>query len=620
MKLIFHYMKSYKRYLFLNFLGVCSFALAELGIPTLIARMINNGIMTGDRGYILYMGGILLTVATVGALGSILLGWCGSKISTAVTRDIRNDVFRKVQSFSPSEMNRFGVSSLIVRTGNDAFQIQMFVNVLLRTAMLTPMMILFSFSLTFMTSVPLSLVILATLPIILLGVLGVTRAAKPLSVKQQERLDELNRISKENLMGVRVIRSFNNDAYEQARFSEANQAYAGYSKRVFRLMMLTQPIFFFLMNLAILVIFWLAGSMIQRGSFQVGDLVAFQDYVFHAMFSTMLFCTVLVMYPKAAVSARRIEEVLNTESSVADRESLADGVGSADRAGSADQAAPTDRAGSASLQSSAAQSAGPSTGASPLSQASPASLVFDHVTFAYPDGEEAVLHDISFEARAGETVAVIGSTGSGKSTLISLIPRFYDVSAGRILLGGRDLKDYPLKEFRSRIGFIPQKANLFTGSIRKNLAFARPDASDGELLEALKTAQGYDFVMEQKGGLDAPITEGGSNFSGGQKQRLCIARALVGKPQIYVFDDSFSALDFATDARLRAALKPVTKDAVTLIVAQRVSTIMDADRILVLDNGEMAGLGTHRELLRTCPVYYEIAASQLTEEELSHEA
>ena len=620
MKLIFHYMKSYKRYLFLNFLGVCSFALAELGIPTLIARMINNGIMTGDQGYILYMGGILLTVATVGALGSILLGWCGSKISTAVTRDIRNDVFRKVQSFSPSEMNRFGVSSLIVRTGNDAFQIQMFVNVLLRTAMLTPMMILFSFSLTFMTSVPLSLVILATLPIILLGVLGVTRAAKPLSVKQQERLDELNRISKENLMGVRVIRSFNNDAYEQARFSEANQAYAGYSKRVFRLMMLTQPIFFFLMNLAILVIFWLAGSMIQRGSFQVGDLVAFQDYVFHAMFSTMLFCTVLVMYPKAAVSARRIEEVLNTESIVADRESLADGVGSADRAGSADQAAPTDRAGSASLQSSAAQSAGPGTDTAALSQASPASLVFDHVTFAYPDGEEAVLHDISFEARAGETVAVIGSTGSGKSTLISLIPRFYDVSAGRILLGGRDLKDYPLKELRSRIGFIPQKANLFTGSIRKNLAFARPDASDGELLEALKTAQGYDFVMEQKGGLDAPITEGGSNFSGGQKQRLCIARALVGKPQIYVFDDSFSALDFATDARLRAALKPVTKDAVTLIVAQRVSTIMDADRILVLDNGEMAGLGTHRELLRTCPVYYEIAASQLTEEELSHEA
>ena len=591
MRLIFHYMKAYKRYLLLNLLGVCSFALVELGIPTLIARMINNGIMTGDRGYICSMGAVLLAVATAGALGSILLGWCGAKISTAVTRDIRNDVFRRVQSFSPSEMNQFGVSSLIVRTGNDAFQVQMFVNVLLRTAMVTPLMILFSFSLTFTTSIPLSLVILTTLPMILLGVLGVTRAARPLSIRQQERLDELNRISKENLMGVRVIRSFGNDAYEQARFSKANQDYAGYSKRVFRLMMLTQPVFFFLMNLAILVIFWLAGFMIEAGTLQVGDLVAFQDYVFHAMFSTMLFCTVLVMYPKAAVSARRIEEVLNTQSIVkdgAEHSSSVPGPEMARLSGGSREAAP--------------------------------SLVFDHVTFAYPDGEEAVIRNISFEARAGETVAVIGSTGSGKSTLVGLIPRFYDVSEGRILLNGRDLKTYPLKELRRRIGFIPQKANLFSGTIRRNLSFANPQASDEELCKALKTAQGYDFVMEQKGGLDAMITEGGSNFSGGQKQRLSIARALVGNPQIYVFDDSFSALDFSTDARLRRALKPVTKNAVTLIVAQRVSTIMDADRILVLEGGEMAGLGTHRQLLKTCPVYYEIAASQLTEEELSYEA
>ena len=591
MRLIFHYMKAYKRYLLLNLLGVCSFALVELGIPTLIARMINNGIMTGDRGYICSMGAVLLAVAAAGALGSILLGWCGAKISTAVTRDIRNDVFRRVQSFSPSEMNQFGVSSLIVRTGNDAFQVQMFVNVLLRTAMVTPLMILFSFSLTFTTSIPLSLVILTTLPMILLGVLGVTRAARPLSIRQQERLDELNRISKENLMGVRVIRSFGNDAYEQARFSKANQDYAGYSKRVLRLMMLSQPVFFFLMNLAILVIFWLAGFMIEAGTLQVGNLVAFQDYVFHAMFSTMLFCTVLVMYPKAAVSARRIEEVLNTQSIVkdgAEHSSSVPGPEMARLSGGSREAAP--------------------------------SLVFDHVTFAYPDGEEAVIRNISFEARAGETVAVIGSTGSGKSTLVGLIPRFYDVSEGRILLNGRDLKTYPLKELRRRIGFIPQKANLFSGTIRRNLSFANPQASDEELCKALKTAQGYDFVMEQKGGLDAMITEGGSNFSGGQKQRLSIARALVGNPQVYVFDDSFSALDFATDARLRRALKSVTKNAVTLIVAQRVSTIMEADRILVLEGGEMAGLGTHRQLLKTCPVYYEIAASQLTEEELSYEA
>ena len=582
MKLILHYMLRYKRYLLLNLLGVCSFALVELGIPTLIARMINGGVMTGDKVYIYQTGAVLMAVALAGALGSMLLGYCSAKISTSITRDIRSDVFRRVQQFSPSEMSRFGVSSLIVRTGNDAFQIQMFVNVLLRTAMLTPMMILFSFSLTFMTSIRLSLVILATLPVIFLGIFWVTRIADPLSEKQQEKLDELNRISKENLLGVRVVRSFNNDAWELSRFSSANDAYTGYSRKVFRLMMLTQPTFFFLMNLAILAIFWIAASMIQAGAMQAGSLVAFQDYVFHAMFSTMLFCTVLVMYPKAAVSARRITEILETESLIRD--------------------------------------AGEAAGAEPSAETGALTLTFDHVTFVYPDGEEAVLKDISFEARSGETVAFIGSTGSGKSTLISLIPRFYDVASGRILLNGRDLRDYPLKELRRKIGFIPQKANLFSGTIRENLSFAKPGASDEELCEALKTAQGYDFVMNQKDGLDTEISEGGSNFSGGQKQRLSIARALVGKPDIYIFDDSFSALDFATDARLRQALKPVTRQAITLIVAQRVSTIMHADRILVLDNGRLAGRGTHRQLLKSCPIYREIAASQLSEEELTYEA
>ena len=582
MKLILHYMLRYKRYLLLNLLGVCSFALVELGIPTLIARMINGGVMTGDKVYIYQTGAVLMAVALAGALGSMLLGYCSAKISTSITRDIRSDVFRQVQQFSPSEMSRFGVSSLIVRTGNDAFQIQMFVNVLLRTAMLTPMMILFSFSLTFMTSIRLSLVILATLPVIFLGIFWVTRIADPLSEKQQEKLDELNRISKENLLGVRVVRSFNNDAWELSRFSSANDAYTGYSRKVFRLMMLTQPTFFFLMNLAILAIFWIAASMIQAGAMQAGSLVAFQDYVFHAMFSTMLFCTVLVMYPKAAVSARRIAEILETESLIRD--------------------------------------AGEAAGAEPSAETGALTLTFDHVTFVYPDGEEAVLKDISFEARSGETVAFIGSTGSGKSTLISLIPRFYDAASGRILLNGRDLRDYPLKELRRKIGFIPQKANLFSGTIRENLSFAKPGASDEELCEALKTAQGYDFVMNQKDGLDTEISEGGSNFSGGQKQRLSIARALVGKPDIYIFDDSFSALDFATDARLRQALKPVTRQAITLIVAQRVSTIMHADRILVLDNGRLAGCGTHRQLLKSCPIYREIAASQLSEEELTYEA
>ena len=583
MRLIFHYMNQYKKYLFLNLVGVCSFALVELGIPTILAQMINNGVMTGDRNYIYKMGLLLLLVAVAGALGSILLGYCSAQISTAITRDIRNDVFRKVQSFSPSEMNQFGVSSLIIRTNNDAFQIQMFVNVLLRTAMLTPMMILFSFTLTFATSVRLSMVILATLPVILLGVLWVTRIAEPISQKQQEKLDEMNRISRENLTGIRVIRAFNNDSYEQKRFQASNDGYAGYSKKVFRLMMLTQPVFFFLMNLAILVIFWIAGNLIQAGSLQVGDLVAFQDYVFHAMFSTMLFCTVLVMYPKTAVSARRIREVLDTESIIKDQASV---VGCNEE----------------------------------IKGEKESGLEFVHVTFVYPDGEEAVLKDVSFQVRPGETIAFIGSTGSGKSTLINLIPRFYDVTSGEIRLNGKNLEDYTLEELRDRIGFIPQKANLFSGTIRKNLSYGKQEASDEELYEALRTAQGYDFVVNQKDGLDTVITEGGSNFSGGQKQRLSIARALVRKPDIYVFDDSFSALDFATDAKLRKALKPVTRKAMTMIVAQRVSTIMDADKIVVLDSGKVVGYGTHRQLLKSCSVYYEIAASQLSEEELLYEA
>ena len=583
MRLIFHYMNQYKKYLFLNLVGVCSFALVELGIPTILAQMINNGVMTGDRNYIYKMGLLLLLVAVAGALGSILLGYCSAQISTAITRDIRNDVFRKVQSFSPSEMNQFGVSSLIIRTNNDAFQIQMFVNVLLRTAMLTPMMILFSFTLTFATSVRLSMVILATLPVILLGVLWVTRIAEPISQKQQEKLDEMNRISRENLTGIRVIRAFNNDSYEQKRFQASNDGYAGYSKKVFRLMMLTQPVFFFLMNLAILVIFWIAGNLIQAGSLQVGDLVAFQDYVFHAMFSTMLVCTVLVMDPKTAVSARRIREVLDTESIIKDQASV---VGCNEE----------------------------------IKGEKESGLEFDHVTFVYPDGEEAVLKDVSFQVRPGETIAFIGSTGSGKSTLINLIPRFYDVTSGEIRLNGKNLEDYTLEELRDRIGFIPQKANLFSGTIRKNLSYGKQDASDEELYEALRTAQGYDFVVNQKDGLDTVITEGGSNFSGGQKQRLSIARALVRKPDIYVFDDSFSALDFATDAKLRKALKPVTRKAMTMIVAQRVSTIMDADKIVVLDSGKVVGYGTHRQLLKSCSVYYEIAASQLSEEELLYEA
>lgn len=372
-----------------------------------------------------------------------------------------------------------------------------------------------------------------------------------------------------------MIRAFTNDTYEKKRFDEANSSYMGYSKKLFKLMSVTQPIFFLLMNLAGMIIYWIASRMINSGTLQIGALVAFMDYLFHVMFSIMLFCLVFMMYPKAAVSAGRIRKVLETEPLIHSPKKDVCPLGGIDE------------------------------------------IEFRHVAFVYPDGEEAVLKDVSFSVKRGETIAFIGSTGSGKSTLINLIPRAYDVSAGHVLINGTDIREYDLERLRSRIGFIPQKAMLFTGTIADNLRYGKKDADMEELIHAAKTAQAYDFIME-KGGFDETITENATNVSGGQRQRLSIARALVRRPDVYVFDDSFSALDFKTDARLRRELKKETSDAIVMIVAQRISSIMDADQIIVLNEGTVVGTGTHRDLLKNCQVYREIALSQLSEEELAH--
>lgn len=578
MKLILKYLKKYKKLLVLNVISVFGFALVELGIPTIIANMIDIGVKNQDRNYLYSMWGAILVISIVGVAGTILLGYCCAKISTSITRDIRNDIFTKVQDFSPSEFNKFGISSLITRTNNDAFQIQMFINVILRTALMTPVMLVVSFIMTLRTSLDLSLVIAATLPIVILGVILVAKISEPMSQKQQASLDHLNRISRENLTGIKVIRAFNNDHYEQARFNETNVEFTGYTKKIFKLMSVTQPIFFLLMNLAAVFIFYLASQMIDAGTLQVGRLVAFQDYLFHAMFSMMLFCSVFVMYPRAAVSAKRIQEILSTQVLIKDKESTMDVPSVAEH-----------------------------------------SLEFDHVTFVYPDGEEPVLKDVSFKARQGETIAFIGSTGSGKSTLINLIPRFYDVSGGTIKIDGQNVQDYSMETLREKIGFIPQKAMLFTGTIAENIRYGKEDATMEEIVHAAKIAQGYDFIMEKPNGFDEVITESATNVSGGQRQRLSIARALVKKPEIYIFDDSFSALDFKTDAMLRKALKEETKQSIMLVVAQRISTIMEADKIIVLHEGKVVGEGTHKELLKNCSIYYEIAASQLSEEELAYE-
>lgn len=573
MRLILYYLKNYKKMFLLNMCSVFGFALAELGIPTIIANMVDNGVMKNDTGYIWKMGWAIVLVSVLGSAGTILLGYCCSYLSTSITRDIRNDIFKKVQSFSHSEFNTFGAASLITRTNSDAFQIQMFLNVLFRTALMTPVMMIASFVLVFRSSASLSLIIAATVPLIILGVVFVGKMSKPISEKQQISLESINRISKENLTGVRVIRAFNNEEYEKARFEKANGSYRDYSKRIFNLMAVTQPVFFLLMNLAGAAIFWAAGYMINSSSLEVGRLISFSDYLFHAMFSVMLFCTVFMMYPKAAVSVARIRRVLDTEPLIRDAENTVPLTGDVE------------------------------------------TVEFDHVTFVYPDGEEAVLKDISFRAKKGETVAFIGSTGSGKSTLINLIPRAYNVTGGAIRINGKNLEQYDVFSLREAIGFIPQKAQLFRGSFADNIRFGKKDATEDELIHAAKTAQAYDFIME-KGGFGQDVSEGASNLSGGQKQRLAIARALVRHPKIYIFDDSFSALDFRTDAVLRKALRRETGGAVVLIVAQRVSSILNADRIVVLDEGRIVGNASHRELLKSCPIYYEIAASQLSEEEL----
>ena len=580
MRLMLSYLKRYKGLVFLNFISVFGFALTELGIPTIISRMVDGGVASGDREYLLKMGGLIALISVVGILGTVVLGYCGARISTAVTCDIRNDLFEKVQSFSHREMNQLGVSSLITRTSNDALQIMNFMNIILRTAMLTPVMIAVSFTLIIMSSVKLSLIIAATVPFIILGVILVAKISGPVSERQQTALDGLNRIFRENLTGIRVIRSFNNDARETERFGEQNQVFTNQSKKLFTLMSSTEPLFFLLMNIAALAIYFVASQMIDQSALQVGQLMAFMEYLFHAMFSVMLFCLVFMMYPRANISAKRIEAVMNMTPDITD-ETVSTHRIHDDR--------------------------------EPIKE-----VIFEHVDFCYPDGEEAVLKDISFSARAGQTTAIIGSTGSGKSTLIQLIPRFYDVTGGRVLVNGVDVRQINSHKLREHIGFVAQKANLFSGTIEENIRFGCSEATDEEIRHAADIAQAADFIMDKPKGFKERIVEGAGNLSGGQKQRLSIARALVRKPDIYIYDDSFSALDMKTDAVLRQALKPEVKNAIVIIVAQRVSTIMDADQILVLDEGRLAASGRHEELLKTCQLYYEIAASQLSEEELQN--
>ncbi|HGF7540831.1 TPA: multidrug efflux ABC transporter subunit EfrA [Enterococcus hirae] len=576
MKLMWHYTMRYKKYLLLNFICVFGFILIELGLPTILARMIDVGIRNNDFGYVKQQGILMVVITVVGIIMNILLGYFGSRITTNIVADIRDDLFKKIQSYSHQEYETLGVASLITRTTNDAYQIMLFLQNILRIGFMTPMMFVVSLYMVMRTSVSLSYYVIGALPFLLLSVVAIAKFSEPLSKKQQKNLDKINSILRENLSGLRVIRAFVNEKFEEKRFAKVNDNYTKSSKSLFRLMAVAQPGFYFLFNIVMVLIIWSGAVQIDAGSLQVGDLIAFIEYIFHALFSFMLFASVFMMYPRAAVSAGRIQEALDASPSIKED---SNGVSETKTKGY---------------------------------------IEFKNVTFAYPGhSQEPVIRNVSFTASPGETVAFIGSTGSGKSTLIQLIPRFYDVSDGEILIDGVDVRDYRLSKLRDKIGFIPQKALLFTGTIADNLRYGKEDATQEEMERAAEIAQATDFISKKTDGYDELLSEGGANFSGGQKQRLAIARAIIRRPEIYIFDDSFSALDYQTDAKLRARLKKETTESTVLIVAQRVGTIMHADKIIVLNEGEVVGIGTHRELLENCPIYYDIAASQLSKEELA---
>jgi ATP-binding cassette subfamily B protein len=549
--------------------------IANLYLPTLNADIINNGVVTGDTAYIIKAGAVMLGVTLVFVIAAIIGVYWGSKVAMGFGRDVRGALFRRVESFSQAEVNHFGTPSLITRTTNDVQQVQMMVLMMLNVVISAPIMAIGGIIMALRLNVPLSAVIVVAIPVMAVFIGLVLRSALPLFKSMQKKIDRINQVTREMLSGVRVIRAFDRTRYEEERFDIANDDLTATTLKVNRLFALMLPMLTLILNLSTVAIMWFGSIQVADNGMPIGDLTAFLTYIVQILMAVLMATIMFVMVPRAAASAERIQQVLDAEPSVVDP-------------------------------------------AVPATDVPARGLVeFQDVEFRYPGAEDPVLCGITFTASPGEVTAIVGSTGSGKTTLISLIPRFYDVTGGRVLIDGVDVRDMALQDVWSRIGLVPQKAFLFSGTVASNLRDGDEQATDADLWRYLEIAQGREFVAEMTEELEAPVSQGGASVSGGQRQRLAIARALAKRAQIHIFDDSFSALDFTTDARLRAALKRETADATVIIVAQRVGTIMHADRIIVLEDGSIAGMGTHDELMQTSATYREIVASQFAEGEVA---
>ncbi|WP_084101833.1 ABC transporter ATP-binding protein [Demequina sp. NBRC 110051] len=558
-------------------LGVVIFqgaqAVCNLYLPSLNASIIDDGVATGDIAYIWQVGGIMLALSLLQIACAIVGVYFGAKVAMAVGRDLRAQIFRRVGAFSENEVQRFGAPSLITRSTNDVQQVQMLVLMGCTLLVTAPFMAIGGVFMALHQDATLSWILVIAIPLLLIAVILIISRMVPHFQRMQKRIDAINRVMREQLTGIRVVRAFVREREETARFAQANDKVTESALKAGRLMAAMFPIVMLIMNVSSVAVLWFGAERVENGEMQVGALTAFLTYIIQILMSVMMATFLFVMIPRASVSADRISEVLSTDSTVVQ---TADATRTFSQRGT---------------------------------------VVFDDVTFAYPGAEEPVLKHISFTATPGTTTAIIGSTGAGKSTLVGLVPRLYDATEGTVSIDGVDLRDADLEALWTRVGLVPQRPYLFSGTVGSNLRYGKEDATDEEIWEALRVAQGEDFVKAMPEGLDTPMAQGGTTVSGGQRQRLSIARALIRKPEILLFDDSFSALDTATDARLRAALKTAAADATVIVVAQRVSSIQDADLILVIEDGEIVDRGTHHELLASSPTYQEIVSTQLRAEE-----